>query len=167
MSVRYTVIDSPVGPLTLAGDDALTHLRMNDQQYPPNGRDEWVRDDRAFPDVVEQLRAYFAGRLTEFDVNLRLEGPTFHRRVWEALLEIPHGETASYGQVATRIGYPVTASRAVGWANGHNPVAIIVPCHRVIGANGALVGYGGGLDRKRLLLDLERDQRQPRLAGIG
>jgi methylated-DNA-[protein]-cysteine S-methyltransferase len=153
---RYRVIDSPVGPLTLAGsDDVLNHLRMDDQTHPPSGRDQWSLDEGAFPKVVEQLDAYFAGELTEFDVAFDLSGTPFQKRVWAALLDIPYGRTASYGEVASRIGQP-GASRAVGLANGRNPVAIIVPCHRVIGSTGTLTGYGGGLPRKRLLLDLER-----------
>lgn len=152
----FRTVASPVGPLTLAGhDDVLTHLRMEDQAHPPVGREGWVLDEHAFPKVVDQLEAYFAGELTEFDVPFRLEGTAFQRRVWSALLEIPYGETWSYGRVAKHIGQP-TAPRAVGMANGRNPVAIIVPCHRVIGSTGTLTGYGGGLDRKRTLLDLER-----------
>ena len=163
---RYRIIDSPVGPITIAGDnDAITGLRMEDQAHPPVGHEEWVPDEGAFPEVVDQLDAYFAGDLTEFDVPLRLEGTEFQRRVWAGLLEIPYGETTSYGQLATRIGQP-TASRAVGLANGRNPVGIIVPCHRVIGSTGALTGYGGGVDRKRALLDLERAHREPRLANF-
>ncbi|MEA3076059.1 MAG: methylated-DNA-[protein]-cysteine S-methyltransferase [Actinomycetota bacterium] len=154
---RYRVIDSPVGPLTLAGsdDDVLRHLRMDDQTHPPSDRESWVPDDGAFPKVVEQLEAYFAGELTEFDVAVDLSGTAFQKRVWAALVDIPYGRTASYGEVAAGIGQP-GASRAVGLANGRNPVAIIVPCHRVIGSTGTLTGYGGGLHRKRLLLDLER-----------
>jgi methylated-DNA-[protein]-cysteine S-methyltransferase len=155
----YRTVDSPVGLLTLAGhDEVLTHLRMDDQAHPPAGREAWIRDDEAFPKVVAQLVAYFAGELTEFDVAFELAGTAFQRRVWSALLDIPYGETASYGDVARRIGHP-TAYRAVGLANGRNPVAVIVPCHRVIGSSGTLTGYGGGLDRKRLLLELERSQR--------
>ncbi len=162
-STRYRMTESPVGFITIAGDaDAVTGLRMEDQAHPPAGSDEWIRDDAAFADVVDQLEAYFAGELTEFDVTLRLEGTEFQRRVWAGLLEIPYGETISYGELAQRIGQP-TASRAVGLANGRNPVGIIVPCHRVIGSTGALTGYGGGLDRKRHLLDLERSRRQPQL----
>lgn len=160
MTVRsYRTVDSPVGPLTLAGhDDVLTNLRMDDQAHPPSGHDKWVLDEGAFPKVADQLEAYFDGELTEFDTAFDLEGTAFQRRVWSALLEIPYGETWSYGQVARRIGQP-TASRAVGMANGRNPIAIIVPCHRVIGASGTLTGYGGGLDRKQTLLDLERGTR--------
>ena len=157
MTLRYRIIDSPIGPLTLVGDedDVLTGLHMEDQAHQPTVDPDWVRDDRSLPKVVDQLAAYFAGELTDFDVPLRLEGTAFQKRVWEALLEIPYGETRSYGFIAERIGKP-TAFRAVGLANGRNPVAVIVPCHRVIGASGSLVGYGGGLDRKVRLLELER-----------
>ncbi|KAB7753817.1 methylated-DNA--protein-cysteine methyltransferase [Mycolicibacterium phlei DSM 43072] len=148
-------MDSPVGMLTLAGRDGrVMHLRMTDQTYEPS-RDGWIPDERAFPEAVEQLEAYFAGELSEFDLELELIGTDFQRRVWAALLTIPYGETRSYGEIARQIGAP-GASRAVGLANGHNPISIIVPCHRVIGANGSLTGYGGGLERKRLLLDMEK-----------
>ena len=155
MTTTYRTMDSPVGTITLAGrDDVLMHLRMDDQSHPPAGRDEWVHDPEAYGDAVAQLEAYFAGELTDFDVDLRLEGTPFQQQVWAALQEIPYGETWSYGELADHIGKP-GAARAVGLANGRNPVGIIVPCHRVIGADGSLTGYGGGLDRKRLLLELE------------
>jgi methylated-DNA-[protein]-cysteine S-methyltransferase len=158
-TTRYRVIDSPIGPLTLAGDDdALTMLRMDEQTHPPAGRAEWMHAPEGFPDVVEQLAAYFEGELATFDVRFRLEGTSFQQRVWAELLDIPYGATTSYGELAARIGNP-NASRAVGLANGRNPIAIIVPCHRVIGASGSLTGYGGGLDRKRHLLDLEAGMR--------
>ncbi|WP_328359123.1 methylated-DNA--[protein]-cysteine S-methyltransferase [Mycobacterium sp. NBC_00419] len=155
-SLRFRIIDSPVGPLTLAGaDSTLMHLRMVDQTHEPD-RSSWVdADDAAFPEAVEQLAAYFAGELTEFDVDLYLGGTEFQRKVWAALRTIPYGQTRSYGEIAEQIGSPA-ASRAVGLANGRNPIGIIVPCHRVIGAAGGLTGYGGGLDRKRQLLALER-----------
>jgi methylated-DNA-[protein]-cysteine S-methyltransferase len=153
--LQFRTVDSPVGALTLAGRAArLMHLRMVDQTYEPS-HDGWEPDDDAFSDVVEQLEEYFAGDRTEFDVELDLVGTAFQRRVWAALLTIPYAETRSYGEIAEQIGSP-GAFRAVGLANGHNPIGIIVPCHRVIGANGSLTGYGGGLDRKRALLDLER-----------
>jgi methylated-DNA-[protein]-cysteine S-methyltransferase len=153
--IHYRTIDSPIGPLALAGRGrVLTNLRMLNQTYEPN-RSDWVRDDGAFPDAVDQLEAYFAGERTEFDLELKLIGSEFQRRVWQALLTIPYGETRSYGEIAEQIG-AAGAARAVGLANGHNPIAIIVPCHRVIGANGSLTGYGGGLDRKRSLLDMEK-----------
>lgn len=157
-------VDSPIGPLTLAGTDGvLTHLLMADQRHLPEELDHWEHDDDAFAEVVEQLEAYFAGTRDTFDVELRLEGTAFQQEVWGALLEIPYGETRSYGEIAVRIGRP-RASRAVGLANGRNPVSLIVPCHRVIGANGSLTGYGGGLDRKLALLNLERLhlEREPR-----
>lgn len=153
---RYRAIDSPIGLLTLAGEGTvLTNLRMVDQTYEPS-RDDWLLDDRAFPDAAEQLDAYFAGELQDFDLRLEFHGTEFQCRVWSALRTIPYGETRSYGEIAEQVGAP-SAFRAVGLANGHNPIAVIVPCHRVIGANGSLTGFGGGLDRKRALLDLERD----------
>ena len=152
---RYRMVDSPIGPLTLAGEGStLTNLRMVEQTYEPD-RADWLLDDRAFPDAVEQLDAYFAGELHEFDLSLQLSGTEFQRRVWNALRTIPYGETRTYGEIAQQIGAP-TAFRAVGLANGHNPIAVIVPCHRVIGANGSLTGFGGGLERKSALLELER-----------
>jgi methylated-DNA-[protein]-cysteine S-methyltransferase len=160
--LQFRTIDSPVGPLTLAGQHGrLMHLRMVDQTYEPS-HDGWEHHDHAFPDAVEQLQAYFAGDCTEFDVELELVGTAFQRRVWAALRTIPYGETRSYGAIALQIGSP-GAFRAVGLANGHNPVGIIVPCHRVIGANGSLTGYGGGLDRKRALLELEKSRNSTAL----
>ncbi len=151
----YTTIDSPIGELLLTGEeDVLYGLSMQDGLRPRPVGSTWARDDDAFEDVREQLRAYFAGERDQFDLKLRLDGTTFQRTVWHALTEIPYGETISYGELARRIGRPDRA-RAVGTANGQNPIAVIVPCHRVIGANGKLVGYGGGLDNKRRLLELE------------
>jgi methylated-DNA-[protein]-cysteine S-methyltransferase len=155
-------VDSPVGLLTLAGQDGrLMHLRMVDQTYEPS-RDGWEADDSAFPDAVEQLAEYFAGERTVFELELHMVGTAFQRRVWTALQSIPYGETCTYGDIAREIGSP-GAFRAVGLANGHNPIGIVVPCHRVIGANGSLTGYGGGLDRKRALLELERSRTMPAL----
>jgi len=154
-TLQFRTMDSPVGLLTLAGKDGrLRHLRMVDQTYEPS-REGWETDDGAFPDAVEQLAAYFARERTDFDLSLDLVGTEFQRRVWAALLTIPYGQTRSYGAIAKQIGSP-GASRAVGLANGHNPIGIIVPCHRVIGSNGSLTGYGGGLERKRALLDMEK-----------
>ncbi len=155
MQLRYRTIPSPIGPLTLAGaGSTLMHLRMAEQTHEPD-RSEWEpADPGAFADVVRQLDAYFAGSLTEFDVDLDLVGTEFQRKVWGALQTIPYGETRSYGEIAEQIGSP-GAFRAVGTANGRNPISIIVPCHRVIGSGGGLTGYGGGIDRKRQLLDLE------------
>lgn len=151
----HTVIDSPVGPLTLAAEDgALVLLSMHSQKRGPEASELGERDDAAFAEVASQLREYFAGERTEFDVLLRPEGDTFKQRVWALLREIPYGETRSYGDLARELGDPHLA-QAVGWANGRNPIGIIVPCHRVIGADGSLVGYAGGLERKRFLLALE------------
>ena len=155
----YRSISSPIGLLTLAGKgDCLTNLVIEGAAHPPTGRDRWVEDTAAFPDVVAQLHDYFAGKRTGFDVALCPAGTSFQRRVWDALSEIPYGEIATYGEIAARIGQP-GAARAVGLANGRNPIAVIVPCHRVIGANGALTGYAGGLQAKRALLDLEQTRR--------
>jgi methylated-DNA-[protein]-cysteine S-methyltransferase len=159
-TLQYRIVDSPVGTLTLAGrDDRLRHLRMVDQTYEPS-HEGWMADDSAFADAVAQLEAYFAGELIEFELDLELMGTDFQRRVWAALLTIPYGETRSYGEIALQIGSP-GGSRAVGLANGHNPVGIIVPCHRVIGANGSLTGYGGGIHRKKSLLEMERNRMAP------
>ena len=154
-----TTIDSPIGPLTLTSVDGdLTGLQMANAAHPPKGTEMWVPDRAAFKEVVGQLAAYFAGELRDFEVPLRAEGTEFQRRVWDGLRQIPFGETWSYGRLAEHVGN-VQACRAVGLANGRNPIAVIVPCHRVIGANGTLTGYGGGLDRKAWLLDHERRVR--------
>ena len=162
-TMRYRIVDSPLGPLTLAGaESTLMHLRMVDQTHEPD-RSTWLTvDDAAFPEAVEQLAAYFAGELTEFDVDLELAGTEFQRKVWAALRTIPYGETRSYGEIAEQIGSP-GASRAVGLANGRNPIGIIIPCHRVIGSTGGLTGYGGGIERKRTLLALEKSRKPANL----
>jgi methylated-DNA-[protein]-cysteine S-methyltransferase len=145
-------MSSPIGELLLVSNgEALTGVYMQDEERGPEAGDGWQRDDVLLEPVREQLHAYFAGRLFEFDLPLAPQGTAFQRRVWHELLGIPFGRTVSYAEIARRLGQP-TAVRAVGAANGRNPIAIIVPCHRVIGANGTLVGYGGGLDRKEWLL---------------
>ena len=154
--VVWTTIDSPIGRLLLtARDGALTGLYVADHDGAPELGDDCARDDAAFAEVRQQLEEYFAGERTTFDVKLDLTGTPFQVEVWNALLTVPYGETASYGDIARRIGRP-QAVRAVGLANGRNPVSIIVPCHRVIGSNGSLTGYGWGVERKQVLLDLER-----------
>jgi methylated-DNA-[protein]-cysteine S-methyltransferase len=167
--LAYTSIDSPIGELLLVGDgDALHRLHMQHGRHPIAPAPHWRRAREPFAGVSAQLGEYFAGERTAFDVALALHGSPFERRVWRALQEIPYGATTSYGELARRIGHP-TAARAVGLANGRNPVAVIVPCHRVIGADGTLTGYGGGLERKRLLLDLEapaRGERQLQLRRV-
>lgn len=151
----YATIDSPIGELLLLGDGESLHgLYMQAGRHPVRINPSWQRDDEAFADTRRQLEEYFAGERSAFDIKLHMDGTAFQRTVWHALTEIPYGETISYGELAKRIGRPDRA-RAVGTANGQNPIAVIVPCHRVIGANGKLVGYGGGLDDKRRLLELE------------
>jgi methylated-DNA-[protein]-cysteine S-methyltransferase len=156
--LAYTTLKSPIGELLLVGDEGSLHgLHMQDGRKPARIAAHWRPAATPFAAVQAQLREYFAGERSRFDVSLTLQGSVFERRVWAALQEIPYGETVSYGEVARRIGCP-TAARAVGLANARNPNAVIVPCHRVIGADGALTGYGGGLERKRALLELERGQ---------
>jgi methylated-DNA-[protein]-cysteine S-methyltransferase len=157
----YTTVPSPIGDLLLISDGvALRGLWMQGGPRPLPPDPTWKHDDGPFADVIAQLAEYFAGRRTTFDVPLVLDGTPFQRRVWAALQDIPYGTTISYGQLAAGIGQP-TASRAVGLANGRNPVSVIVPCHRVIGADGSLTGYGGGLERKQLLLGLEATANAP------
>ena len=153
---QHTVIDSPYGLLTLVAEDGvLCGLYMTDQRHRPPEESFGVLDDGPFGEAEEQLKAYFAGELKEFTLELRLHGTPFQRTVWDQLRRIPYGETRGYGELADALGNP-KASRAVGLANGRNPIGIIVPCHRVVGANGSLTGYGGGLERKQRLLDFER-----------
>ena len=151
----YTTVDSPIGTLLLLGDGQALHgLHMQEGRTAIAVRPEWRHAAEPFARVAAQLAEYFEGRRTAFDVPLELAGSPFQRRVWAALRKIPYGETASYGELARRVGAP-SAARAVGVANRENPVAVIVPCHRVIGADGSLTGFGGGLERKRRLLELE------------
>lgn len=154
----FTEIDSPVGLLRLAADGVgLRQLDFLDERAKPVPA-EWRRGEAPLKAVIQQLKAYFAGTLREFDLPLAPEGTEFQRRVWGALCEIPYGATVSYSDLALRVGNP-KGCRAVGLANGRNPIAIVIPCHRVIGRNGTLVGYGGGLPIKQKLLALEGRQR--------
>jgi methylated-DNA-[protein]-cysteine S-methyltransferase len=158
--VIYTTVESPIGELLLLGDGEVLHgLYMQASRKPVRIRPAWQRDDAAFADAREQLAEYFAGERTSFDLPMQLEGSAFQRTVWHALTRIPYGQTISYGELARRVGRPA-ASRAVGLANGRNPISIVVPCHRVIGSSGALTGYGGGIERKRWLLAHERGQAE-------
>ncbi|MGB8196242.1 MAG: methylated-DNA--[protein]-cysteine S-methyltransferase [Acidimicrobiales bacterium] len=161
MSDIFTsTVESPIGPLTLlARNGVLTNLTMQEHRHSSPTPPDAIVDDAWFKDVAEQLDRYFAGKLTTFDVEMDLRGTEFQQRVWAQLREIPYGETISYGELARRVGN-ANASRAVGLANGRNPISIIVPCHRVIGADGSLTGYGGGLERKTWLLDHESARRQ-------
>jgi len=144
----YLTLDSPIGPLTLVADDgALTGVGM-DAPVPDRA---WRQDRTAVADAAEQLEAYFTGDLRQFDLTLRPAGTVFQQAVWGELRRIPYGEVVSYGEIARRIGRP-GAMRAVGAANGRNRLAVVVPCHRVIGADGSLTGYGGGIWRKQWLL---------------
>ena len=152
----YWIWESPVGQLLLTGDGhGLRGLNFQDGAHPLEIDGEWNKERGPFKDVIKQLERYFAGLLQKFNLPLALEGTVFQLSVWHALKTIPYGVTASYGTIAKKIGNP-NAARAVGAANGQNPVSIIVPCHRVIGQNGHLVGYGGGLRIKEALLELER-----------
>jgi len=157
-AVFYTTFESPVGPLLLAGNaDALRLVSFESSKHAAPPQADWKQDKAPFAEVVRQLQAYFRGELREFDVPLALQGTEFQRRVWNALRGIPYGETISYLQLAERVGNP-KAVRAVGLANGSNPIPIIVPCHRVIGSDGSLTGFGGGISTKKKLLELESKQ---------
>ena len=153
----YSTVDSPVGELLLLGDGHALHGLWMRSGRTVLARPGWTRADGPFEDARGQLVEYFAGRRLTFDLPLAMAGTPFQVRVWRALLEIPYGETTSYGELARQVqpGGGWQAARAVGAANGRNPIAVVVPCHRVIGADGSLTGYGGGLERKRFLLDLE------------
>lgn len=154
--LRHSYHHSPVGPLLMAGDEqALHYLSFPGGSRAMEPADDWPRDDGFFGEVRRQLDAYFAGELTRFTVTQHHTGTDFQRQVWDELQRIPYGETISYGELANRIGKP-TASRAVGAANGANPMPIMTPCHRVIGADKSLTGFGGGVETKRFLLALEQ-----------
>lgn len=163
MKTFFTVYPSPIGPLLLMSDgNALTGLHTETDVHRPHVQPDWIRDGGVtpLPEVMAQLDAYFAGKRTEFALPLAPRGTVFQMRVWETLRGIPFGETISYAELARRIGNP-KASRAVGHANARNPISIIVPCHRVIGADRSLTGYAGGLERKRALLAHEAQVRAP------
>lgn len=153
--MRWTTTTSPIGTLLLTGDDTgLAGVWMEDQRHALPVDPSWTEDATPFAAALAQLAAYFAGDLRTFDLPLAGAGTPFRQKVWAALRDIPYGTTTSYGVLAAAVGSP-GAARAVGLANGRNPLSVVVPCHRVVGSSGALVGYGGGLDRKRWLLDHE------------
>jgi methylated-DNA-[protein]-cysteine S-methyltransferase len=161
-ATTYSYLPSPLGPILLVGtDDALEGLYLVDHGSVPEPGRAWRLDDRALAGTRAELDEYFAGSRTTFEAPLRPDGTAFQREVWHALGEIPYGETVGYGELATAIGRP-SASRAVGAANGSNPISIIIPCHRVIGANGTLTGYGWGVDQKAWLLTHEGARIHPR-----
>lgn len=156
MTTVYDTIPTPIGDLLLVGDGSgLVHIGLPQSRHPMAIGADWRRDEAAFGEARAQFDAYFAGTLDTFDLPLSPRGTEFQRRVWNALCDIGYGETISYAELARRVGNP-RASRAVGLANGANPLSIVVPCHRVIGANGSLTGYGGGLEAKKWLLALEQ-----------
>jgi methylated-DNA-[protein]-cysteine S-methyltransferase len=158
-TTHYATTDSPIGELLVLGDGEAVHsVLMNGDGDFDARKAALKRDQAAYADALEQLSEYFAGDRSEFDLDLRPVGTEFQQAVWMALREIPFGETRSYGQIAAAVGRP-KAARAVGSANNKNPIAVIVPCHRVIGSGGALVGYAGGLERKTWLLAHEADAR--------
>lgn len=153
MQRTHTTIDSPIGPITLVADDGvLSCLHMDQAKYPP--ADFGERVSSGFEAASEQLGEYFSGDRRVFDLPLAPQGSAFNQSVWALLQQIPYGETRSYGQLAAELG-DRNLAQAVGWANGHNPIAIVIPCHRVVGADGSLIGFAGGLERKRFLLELE------------
>ncbi len=158
--ICFDEFDTPIGRLTIAGDDAgLRHVLFPENKYDARGRSEWRRDPAPLRAAREQLLQYFAGERTAFDLGLAPVGTPFQVKVWTTLAEIPCGETWSYGRLAARVGSP-RAVRAVGAANGRNPLPIVLPCHRVIGSNGSLTGFGGGLPVKKFLLELEAARRR-------
>ena len=165
MTTWTTTFASPLGPLLLMSDGtSLSGLHTDSDKHRPAVQSDWIRDDSVAPfaQTIAQLRAYFAGELTEFELPLAPQGTEFQLTVWRELRNIPYGETISYAELARRIGRP-TAARAVGHSNARNPISIIVPCHRVIGADHSLTGYAGGLDRKRMLLEHEARRSAIRL----
>ena len=163
MTIYYCYHQTPIGQLLLAGDgDNLSLLGFPNGKMQRRHESTWVKDADPFKEVSLQLDGYFVGDRRQFDLALAPEGTEFQRRVWSALTEIAYGETWSYGELARHIGKP-KASRAVGAANGQNPIPVIIPCHRVIGSSGKLTGFGGGLQTKEYLLGLEAEARTPSL----
>ena len=157
--MQYRFLNSPIGSLLLAGDAAgVRFLLFSNGRRPVAPDPDWEPDGKLLDEPARQLTAYFKGTLRRFELPIAPEGTPFQRSVWTALQAIPYGETVSYGELARRLGNP-KAVRAVGLANGSNPISVVIPCHRVIGSNGSLIGYGGGLATKQALLALERGQR--------
>ena len=156
----WTVLPSPIGDLRIIERDGkISAIEFSPFRQPADGRPLGARTDDhpVLAEAVRQLRAYFDGDLTDFDLPLAPRGTDFQQRVWDQLSKIAYGDTASYGEIAGRLGLTNAASRAVGTANGRNPIPIVIPCHRVIGADGTLTGYAGGIERKQTLLELEQD----------
>lgn len=165
MPIFTDSLPSPIGMLALAADESgLRQIRFEQERHPVPSHGAGVSAPERFAEVRAQLQAYFAGELTAFDLPLSPQGTPFQLRVWQALRDIAYGQTESYGELARRIG-DANATRAVGAANGRNPLPIVIPCHRVIGSDGSLTGFGGGIERKRFLLELEGARRQGALFG--
>jgi len=159
----YSYVDSPIGQLVLTGDaKQITALHLPEAKRAPTVPADAERNDAVLQYATRQLNEYFAGKRREFQLRLNASGTDFQRRVWDAVYAIPYGTTASYRDIAEAVGSP-KAVRAVGMANGRNPIPLIVPCHRIVGADGSLTGYGGGLPTKRWLLDHEQGTRLPAL----
>lgn len=155
--MRYSIVSSPLGDIVISGHDVVSGVDFADSRAARRVEPGWQRDDGAFAEAATQLRAYFAGELTSFELELDTGGTPFQQRVWAALQQIPYGTTSTYSKLAVELGKP-RAMRAVGAANGRNPISIIIPCHRLIGTDGSLTGYGGGLQRKQWLLAHERGE---------
>lgn len=157
--MKYCYFDSPLGQLLLTGNSLLESLHFPRGKTRVDPKKDWEYNEKSFKEALLQLDAYFKGELTRFNLELKLDGTPFQKKVWQALVDIPYGQTLSYGELAEKIGNP-KASRAVGMANGKNPVSIIIPCHRVIGKNGSLTGFGGGIEIKKQLLELEKKNKK-------
>ncbi|MCD4720161.1 MAG: methylated-DNA--[protein]-cysteine S-methyltransferase [Desulfobacula sp.] len=155
----YCEFESPLGTLLLNGNELLESLHFPLGKMRVEPKKDWIYSKEKFMEALFQLEAYFKGGLTRFDLELNIQGTDFQKTVWQELVRIPYGETISYGELAKRIKNP-NASRAVGMANGKNPIPIIIPCHRVIGKNGSLTGFGGGLEVKKKLLELEKRNKK-------
>ena len=159
-SIFYTFLDSPFGSILIARNSrGLTHISFQEGDSSITPPDTWRSDDNGLDEAITQMRAYFEGQLYSFDLPLAPEGTPFQQQVWQALQTIPYGEVISYANLASKIGRPHDAARAVGAANGKNPLPVVIPCHRVIGSNGQLTGYAGGIHIKEALLTLERRGR--------
>jgi methylated-DNA-[protein]-cysteine S-methyltransferase len=153
--MKYCYIDTKIGKLLLSGNKKLEGLYFPTAKIKKEPEESWIYSENPFMEVLDQLNQYFKGSLKKFDLSLYMKGTEFQKKVWKELTRIPYGETISYGELALRVGNP-KAARAVGMANNKNPIPVIVPCHRVIGKDGKLTGFGGGLDVKQVLLDLEQ-----------
>ena len=152
MNLNYQYLETPIGKLLVVGKEgALSEILFENDGRPAEPASSWRESDAGLETILQQLREYFSGERSDFNLELCADGTEFQKRVWQELVHIPHGDTISYGELAARLGKP-TASRAVGAANGRNPIPVVVPCHRVIGSNGSLTGYAGGMATKEWLL---------------